>query len=1100
MSSPLEPNALAANAAPSNAALAPANAALAPEPTSPNVDSLAINVASMAPTSDAVPAPAPENSMTENAMTEPVIALAPEPAPAPAPVNPETRELNAREAIEKGLMSFNQLSLTSDFYVKAVEKAIQVAQPTIAFVNLTADAPVHLAGDVIVSYCNPSIGALSDFTPHYNLFISTRTSEDTCISITHATFDALNALALSEPFQQVGRGFELRVSLTGNRTSLRLHIGPVFNIPVFTAHVMNHVLNNPLLPGALAPIEPEPFIHNAKPIGPYNRLDLMMELLLHSNATEDDPYSPVNVLIARGINVSCVEKFTTVATGSGPSPNAIIRAECDAFFELLIMSETQLIQSTLVKSVLIAVMQNPTVLTSDGKQFSDIFPSGQYGNYFDEVAYKTNEAGGAIMIPTMAKALVPHEEEGEAPGEAPALEGNGLPILVSQASSHPLTRTDMIVAALTAVNEAMRSSGVHIVAGGGAAVSYYIRDFLGNAFSPEIVAASGVDLAQVKERCGKIMMNDIDCFVFGNVSRQFLLLFSLYMMILYDNFYERAKRYGIKEAIATQGTKIEFKLSADDRIGLFMYGNRNEDANTQLISKRLVKNPKVQLVTQETKCFSQIEHPLCGPIGDACKVDGYYLQPVDLVKKEIGEFVDLYVGSLYPAKDGVQPPADLETMIERQYTTDNMVSLKTTMLDIICIFCDEGKSLFIRIFMARKNPKDFARLRAFIDLYLLQLLQANPAFAETNKEFIQLVVQLRAKMDQLDETYYLKQGNIAATNAATAEQIDEDRTAFLMLLRNIGRKIVELPDPFGDVVPIKFQAAPTGANMIQFFRESPQMTYKFDMSQHMAQLFSIYRGGQDVGAYTRWLNGVFSQIKFPPESETFFRSKLDQILNPVDPDGNRKIGFKEMPEISPLMLRLHDALKRVKVSQLVSRFKYIFPALLDPIKEQIGRGANPTAYYVGVRNKTPENPQEGVYDAETKRRLFPTFVTDVILKNEMKNSSSEMKYIISELIHDLSANAKYDDYDDYDDAVKEEIGRILLDYVHYPTIALGGVSGGGSKTRKRSRRMARRHPKTRNCNRTTLSKKTTRRHRRRCTNLHKNKQTRKYIDVMDGMH
>ena len=1097
MSSTLETNEAAL--APANAALAPANAAPAPEPTSP----LAINVASMAPTSDAVPAPepAPENAMTENAMPEPVIALAPEPAPAPKPVNPETRELNAREAIEKGLMSFNQLSLTSDFYVKAVEQAIRVVAHPMAVVNLTADAPVDLAGDVIVSYCNPSIGALSDFTPHYNLFISTSMPEDTCTSITRATFDALNKLALSEPFQQVGRGFELRVSLTGNRTSLRLHIGPVFNIPVFTAHVMNHVLNNPRLPGALAPIEPEPFIHNAKPIGPYNRLDLMMELLLHSNATEDDPYSPVNVLIARGINVSCVEKFTTVATGSGPSPNAIIRAECDAFFELLIMSETQLIQSTLVKSVLIAVMQNPTVLTSDGKQFSDIFPSGQYGNYFDEVAYKTNEAGGAIMIPTMAKALVPHEEEGEAPGEAPALEGNGLPILASQASSHPLTRTDMIVAALTAVNEAMRPSGVHIVAGGGAAVSYYIRDFLGNAFSPEIVAASGVDLAQVKERCGKIMMNDIDCFVFGNVSRQFLLLFSLYMMILYGNFYERAKRYRTKAAIAAQGTKIEFKLSADDRIGLFMYGNRNEDANTQLISKRLVKNPKVQLVTQETKCFSQIEHPLCGPIGDACKVDGYYLQPVDLVKKEIGEFVDLYVGSLYPAKDGVQRPDDLEAMIERQYTTDNMVSLKTTMLDIICIFCDEGKSLFIRIFMARKNPKDFARLRAFIDLYLLQLLQANPAFADTNKEFIQLVGQLRAKMDQLDETYYLKQGNIAATNAATAEQINEDRDAFLMLLRNIGRKIVELPDPFGDVVPTRFQAAPTGANMIQFFRESPQMTYNFDMSQHMAQLFSIYRGGQDVGAYTTWLNKVFSQIRFPPKSETFFRSKLDQILDPVDPDGNRKIGFNEMPEISPLMLRLHDALKRVKVSQpLVSRFKYIFPALLDPIKEQIGRGANPTAYYVGVRNKTPENPQEGVYDAETKRRLFPTFVKHVILKNEMKNSSSEMKYIISELIHDLSANAKYDDYDDYDDAVKEEIGRILLDYVHYPTIALGGGSGGGSKTRKRSRRMARRHPKTRNCNRTTLSKKTTRRHRRRCTNLHKHKQTRKYIDVMDGMH
>ena len=1044
MSSPLEPNegnfaaapANASDAAPLNAAppdAAPLNAApeLAPEPTSPNADSLAIDIASLA---------------------------------APEHVNPETSELNAREAIEKGLMAFNALSQTSDFYGKAVagiESAIRLAQPTMAFVNLTAAAPAAaeaLSGDVIVAYCNPSIGALSDFAPHYNLFISTKLPADTNIMIMNPTFDALNALR--KLLQPEDGAFEIKVSLTshhhtGPHISLRLHIGPVFNIPVFTAHVMNNVLDNPNLPGGLAPIEPEPFVHNAKQIGPYNRLDLMMELLLHSDTTDDDPYSPVNVLIARGINVSCVEKFAKDASVSSPNPNAILRAECDAFFQLLILPKTQLIQSALTKSVLIAVMQNPTVLTSDGKQFSDIFPSGQYGNYFDDVAYKTkqDEAGGAIML-----------DDGS-----------------------PLTRTDMIVAALTAVNEAMRSSGAHIVAGGGAAVSYYIRDFLGNAFSPEIVAASGVDLAQVKERCGKIMMNDIDCFVFGNVSRQFLLLFSLYMMILYDNFYERAKRYGIKEAIAAQGKRIEFNLSSDDRIGLFMYGNRNEDANTQLISKRLAKNPKVQLVTQETKYFSQIEHPLCGPIGDACNVDGYYLQPVDLVKKDIEEFVDLYVGSLYPAKDDVQPPADLEAMILRQYTTDNMVSLKTTMLDVICIFCDEGKSLFIRIFMARKNPKDFARLRVFMDIYLLQLLQADPAFAQTNAEFVQLVGQLRDKMDELNRNYYLEQGNIAATNAATAEQVDKDRTAFLMLLRNIGRKIVELPDPFGDVVPTKFQAAPTGANMIRVFKENTQMTYNFDMSQHMTQLFSIYREGQDVGAYTTWLNGVFSQIKFPPESETFFRSKLEQILNPVDPDGNRKIGFKAMPEISPLMLRLHDALKRVKVSQpLILRFRPMFNSLVQPIKEQIRRGATPTAYYVGVRNKTSKKTQDGVYDAETKRRLFPTFVTEVILKNEMKDAMKNP--IISGLIRDLkeNANAKYDD------VVMEEIGRILLDYE--PNI----TKLGGGKTRKRSRRMVRRHSKTRNCKPNSSGKKTRHKHHRRCTNVHKNKQTRKCIDGLMG--
>jgi hypothetical protein len=1054
-------NALPVNALPPDAAPAPD---AAPEPTSPNADSLASQIESIALE--------PANANASLAIGTASLAAAPEPENSLL-----TTELNAREAIEKGLMAFNQLYQTSDFYGKAVagiESAIRGAQPTMAFVNLTAPAAAapapaeSLSGDVIVSYCNPSIGALSDFTPHHNLYISTHLPADVpTMTIMSPIFDALNALRKS--VQPEDGAFELKVILTsfhytGPRISLRLHIGPVFNIPVFTVHIMNQVLNNPNLPGALAPIEPDPFIYNAKQIGPYNRLDLMLELLLHSDTTHDDPYSPVNVLIARGINVSCVKKFTTGASVSGPepspSPNAVIRTECDAFFELLILPE---IQSALTKSVLIAVMQNPTVLTSDGKQFSDIFPSGQYGNYFDEVAYKTkkDEVGGAVML------------------------DDGI----------PLTRTDMIVAALTAANEAMRSSGVHIVAGGGAAVSYYIRDFLGNAFSPEIVAASGVDLAKVNERCGKIMMNDIDCFVFGNVSRQFLLMFSLYMMIVYENFYERAKRYRVKDAIAEQGTRIQFNLSSDDHIGLFMYGNRNDDANTQLISKRLAKNPKVQLVTQETKCFSQIEHPLCGPIGDTCKVDGYYLQPVDLVKKEIEEFVDLYVGSLYPVQDGVQRPADLEAMLLRQYTTDNMVSLKTTMLDVICIFCDEGKSLFIRIFMARKNPKDFARLRVFIDIYLLQLLQADPAFANT--EFIQLVSQLRDKMDELNEKYYLEQGNIAATNAATAEQVDKDRTDFLKVLRVVGRKIVELPDPFGDVVPTKFQAA-TGANTIRVFKENPQMTYNFDMSQHMTQLFSIYTQEQAKQAqvqsaderYTRWLNVVFAQIKFPPESETFFRSKLEQILNPVDPDGNRKIGFKDMSVISPLMLRLHDALKRVKVSKpLILRFRPMFNALVQPIKKQIRQGANPTAYYVGVRNKTSNKTQDGVYDAETKRRLFPTFVKDVILKDEMKDGMK--KPMISELIRDLNDNA----HAKYDDVVMEEIGRILLDYE--PNIAKlsggGGGGGSGDKTRKRSRRMVRRHPKTRNCKPKSSDKKT--RHRRRCTNMHKNKQTRKCIDV-----
>jgi hypothetical protein len=175
----------------------------------------------------------------------------------------------------------------------------------------------------------------------------------------------------------------------------------------------------------------------------------------------------------------------------------------------------------------------------------------------------------------------------------------------------PMTRTDIIVAALTAVNDAM-GRDANIVAAGGAAVSYYIADFVRDLHKKEfegVIAESGLDvvaLDSLEQGCAGIPMNDIDCFVFGDVSRQFLMLFSLYMMILYANFYERPMQYGVDELVRGQSTPIRFKLSPSDNIDMFMYGEHNEDANTQLISKRLKKNPKVQLVTQETMCFSQL--------------------------------------------------------------------------------------------------------------------------------------------------------------------------------------------------------------------------------------------------------------------------------------------------------------------------------------------------------------------------------------------------------------------------------------------------------------------------------------------------------------
>ena len=674
-------------------------------------------------------------SDTAEQMTKALLAL-----------NMNLSELSLREAVENGLQAFNSIP--------------NACEPIVDAIRNTNAIKIH--ADSIKLHWNPEIGQLSDFVPHCKLLISANgippeASEAIVEEAKHKLED------FKQMFQGRSKGtFVMTVNEApfigvefGTQISLVLRIGSVFNVPVFTAYVMRDVLNNAVLDSdETVGVE---FTHNAKRIAKYSRLDVLLELLVH--ATEPDPYDAVNVLIARGINALIVSKFE-----GDPSPNAVIKTECDHFFALIFKKANNTVNSMIIKSVLIAIIQNPAVQTPDKKRFSDMFPSGQYVKYFGEVAYRAFKDQGPIMVSNaLSNALSNTPESPGSEGEAPGVEGEVLPILplaseVTEVVQQPLVRIDIIVAAFTAVNAAM-GADAHIVAAGGTAVSYYIKDFVNDmnadAFHGDVIASSGLDvqaLEDLKRGCDNIPMNDIDCFVFGEVSRQFLLLFSLYMMILYDNFYERPKRYG---AITEPITNVHFNLSptsSTDRIGLFMYGNHNNDANTKLISKRLKKNPKVQLVTQETKCFSQVANPMCGSSADnTCKEDGYYTQPIDLVKKEIGDFVDLYRVSLY-TPDGIVPPEDLESTLRRQYTADNMVALKTTMLDVICIFCDTDKSLFIRIFMARKNPKDFARLRVFIDIYLLQLLRSNDAtFLKHKDELIREITELRGMMTQLNE-------------------------------------------------------------------------------------------------------------------------------------------------------------------------------------------------------------------------------------------------------------------------------------------------------------------------------------------------------------
>ena len=408
------------------------------------------------------------------------------------------------------------------------------------------------------------------------------------------------------------------------------------------------------------------------------------------------------------------------------------------------------------------------------------------------------------------------------------------------------------------------------------------------------------------------------------------------------------------------------------------------------------------------------------------------------MKKTIEHFTKLYMRSLYPKSDPKYATEDPETrgkimtMLKEEYYRDNLVSLKIIMLDIICIFCDEGASLFCRIFMARKNPKDFARLRVFIDIYLLQLLRSNASFAADNAEFIADVRQLRNVMDQLNTTYYLEQGNIAAFRADMAKQLNVDRDEFLGVLRNVGRKIVELNAPT-EPVPMQFRTT-TGENTIQFFRDSPQIKYNFDMRQHMAQLFGVYTGeageAEVPRTYDEWLNGVFETILFAPEVELAFREKLATILG-KDPESSYEIDFKDMTARSPHMLKLLHLLHEIKIdnpkSNKIKKAGVLRYNLLYPLREFIAKqgGIAPSATHV-IK----------IYDKSTINKYMITLVR-YLLKDQLQLQREDANSDLMKTIAD-SAN--------YDDAVREEIGRILLEWNQHAPPKLGG---GSTSTRKR---------------------------------------------------
>jgi hypothetical protein len=944
-----------------------------------------------------------------------------------------------RKEVEAGLQAFN-----------GIQDACKIIDDAIRSVDAIQSG---LSDNSLKLHSNPSIGLLADFVPHCKLLVSANgIATEPIVAAVKTVFGTLIADArFQSPSYKNITVEEALIGNIGTQISLVLRIGEVFNVPVFTAYVIRDVFNNKVFDSdeVVAPT----IAHNSKTIANCGRLDFMLELLLH--AVTPTPYDEVNVLVAHITDTLFVSKF------SNSNPNAVIATECAKLFELILPEANATANPMITKTVLIAIIQNPAIKTDDGKQFADIFPSGQYIKYFGEVAYRATPIArdqGPIMIDNEQRGLsgAPRSSapEGDAPGSKEEEEEADRRMHMS-GTPHPLTRTEIIVAALTAVNTAMGPRS-NIVAAGGAAVSYYIKDFVKGMNAGEfasIIADSGLktdDLEALKQGCDNIRMNDIDCFVFGEVSRQFLLMFSLYMMILYANFYERPQqlwRYGAM----SQDTSIQFDLSpaaSSDHVQLFMYGNRKNDANTKLIGKQLKKNKNVKLVTKEVRCFSQLVNAICGASSDKCNVDGYYMQPIDLVIKQLDDFVVLYE-SLYPQGEGHDMP-DLKALLESQYSkgVDNMVSMKTTMLDLICIFCNEDKALFIRVFMARKNPKDFARLRVFIEIYLLQLLRKkDDAFETVKSELISEIVNLRDMMRMLNERYYSEQGNIAAVQAETAPQLNADRIMFLQLLRRIGRKIVLIPDPLDNAIPATFRKE-TGMNTVRFFRSIPntQIKYPFDMMDHMNQFCTIfYAQIQDKpllqGAYSDWLNVVISQFRFNEESKPFFREKLKIILD--NGEGNLEIDFKDMPVRSPLMLRLLNELRGIDFNDEVFRkYKLIMRDLLTPLKNAQTM-SNPNANYVGVRTKP-----NGMYPLATKS-LFPAFAKALLMGNKKMN---ELPPHIKELVEELEVlerESKKRPEVMFDDAVNEEIGRILLDYAANVTEKQLQTRGGSTRKCKR---------------------------------------------------
>jgi len=284
-------------------------------------------------------------------------------------------------------------------------------------------------------------------------------------------------------------------------------------------------------------------------------------------------------------------------------------------------------------------------------------------------------------------------------------------------------------------------------------------------------------------------------------------------------------------------------------------------------------------------------------------------------------------------------------------------------------------------------------------------------------------------------------------------------------LRKVGRAIVDMAAPT-ESVPAQLQEV-TGASTIQFFKESPEIKYNFDMNAHMNELFACSRA--QFASHDTWLTTVvFKTILFTPQVESAFREKLATILN-MDPESNYEIAFKDMLTREPFMLELLTVLKGIQYNYaFFLRYKLILSNLLKPLKEQIKKTTiTPSAIYVGVRTKP-----DGLYDETTKKALFPGFAKALLQDNKKVSEVDEKRRKMIVQLDDKKIQL--------DDAVSEEIGRILLEYE--AKIDDKRLAGGGS-TRKRKRVCRLKNARTRSKTGLINGKKRVTRKKRRASNI-----------------